>query len=107
MTTQEEAIAQLVEDLERLLACSPNATTAAIADAIANGDDPLLDQLRAAAHQRDAADATIRRLAHYARARSPIKYRLTDLADAAGMSISGIRTAATPEAATAVDQALN
>ena len=58
------------------------------------GEDPLLTSL---AHARDrmlAAERDLRLLLAYAREfAEPRPYRLDDLAQAAGMSISGIRTA--------------
>jgi|ERR1039457_662458 AraC-like DNA-binding protein len=58
--------------------------------------DPLLAALQDARHRRDQADRDIRILLAYARElTSPRPYRLTDLATAAGMSISGVRTAYT------------
>jgi len=58
--------------------------------------DPVLAVLRAARARRDQADADIRILLAYARElATPRPYRLADLADAAGMSLSGVRTAYT------------
>ena len=58
--------------------------------------DPVLAALRAARARRDQADADIRILLAYARElATPRPYRLADLADATGMSISGVRTAYT------------
>ena len=57
-------------------------------------DDPLLAALADAAHRKRRADHDLRLLLAYAREHTkPRPYRLADLADAAGMSISGIRTA--------------
>lgn len=59
-----------------------------------HNDDPLLIALTQAKQQRDEADAHIRRLIAYGREFvAPRPYTLDDLAEAAGMSISGIRTA--------------
>jgi hypothetical protein len=59
-------------------------------------DDPVLAALRAARARRDQADRDIRILLAYARElTTPRPYRLADLADATGKSISGIRTAYT------------
>ena len=56
--------------------------------------DPLLTTLAALRRQRHDLDAAMRRLLAYGREFTrPRPYRLTDLADAAGMSISGVRTA--------------
>ena len=56
--------------------------------------DPVLAALRAARARRDQADRDIRILLAYARElATPRPYRLADLADATGKSISGIRTA--------------
>jgi len=56
--------------------------------------DPVLAALREARDRRDQADHDIRILLAYARGlTSPRPYRLTDLAAAAGMSISGVRVA--------------
>jgi len=56
--------------------------------------DPLLAALAETRRRRDQADAEIRMLLAYARELiTPRPYRLADLADAAGMSISGVRTA--------------
>jgi hypothetical protein len=58
------------------------------------GHDPLLTTLAGLRRQRHDLDAAIRRLLAYGREfTSPRPYRLADLADAAGMSISGVRTA--------------
>jgi hypothetical protein len=58
--------------------------------------DPVLAALRAARDRRDQADRDIRILLAYARElATPRPYRLADLADATGKSISGIRTAYT------------
>jgi hypothetical protein len=59
-------------------------------------EDPLLAALADAAQRRQRADHDIRLLLAYAREHvQPRPYRLADLADAAGMSLSGIRTAYT------------
>jgi len=58
--------------------------------------DPVLAALRAARIRRDQADHDIRILLAYARElATPRPYRLADLAEATGRSISGIRTAYT------------
>ena len=58
--------------------------------------DPVLAALRAARDRRDQADRDIRILLAYARElATPRPYRLADLADATGKSISGTRTAYT------------
>src|SRR5580692_4703288 len=58
------------------------------------GHDPLLTTLAGLRRQRHDLDAAMRRLLAYGREFTrPRPYRLTDLADAAGMSISGVRTA--------------
>ena len=59
--------------------------------------DPVLAALRAARARRDQADRDIRILLAYARELAvPRPYRLADLAEATGRSISGVRTAYTP-----------
>ena len=59
-------------------------------------DDPVLAALRAARDRRDQADRDIRILLAYARElATPRPYRLADLAEATGRSISGVRTAYT------------
>lgn len=61
-------------------------------------DDPVLAALEDARNRRDQADHEIRILLAYAREIArPRPYRLTDLATAAGLSISGARTAYTRE----------
>jgi AraC-like DNA-binding protein len=56
--------------------------------------DPLLTALAKAQQRKEQADRDIRLLLAYAREHvTPRPYRLADLADAAGMSISGVRTA--------------
>jgi hypothetical protein len=56
--------------------------------------DPLLIALAEARRRRDQADTEIRMLLAYARElTTPRPYRLIDLAQAAGMSISGVRMA--------------
>lgn len=58
------------------------------------GHDPLLTTLAGLRRQRHDLDAAIRRLLAYGREFTrPRPYRLADLADAAGLSISGVRTA--------------
>lgn len=58
------------------------------------GYEPVLAAIREARRRRDSAEAEVRRLLAYAREFTlPRTYRLTDLADACGMSISGVRTA--------------
>jgi hypothetical protein len=55
--------------------------------------DPVLAALQEARKRRDRADRDIRILLAYAREFTrPRPYRLNDLAAAAGMSISGVRT---------------
>ena len=57
-------------------------------------EDPLLAALIEARERKRRADHDMRLLFAYAREHvQPRPYRLADLADAAGMSISGIRTA--------------
>ena len=58
--------------------------------------DPVLSTIAGLRAQQRAADAAIRRLLAYAREfNRPAPYRLADLATAAEMSISGVRTAYT------------
>jgi hypothetical protein len=58
------------------------------------GHDPLLTALAGIRRQRHDLDAAMRRLLAYGREFTrPRPYKLADLADAAGMSISGVRTA--------------
>jgi hypothetical protein len=57
-------------------------------------NDPVLAAIEEARIRRDQADHEIRVLIAYARELiRPRPYRLTDLATAAGMSVSGVRTA--------------
>ena len=59
-------------------------------------DDPLLAALADAAQRKQRAERDIRLLLAYAREHTqPRPYRLADLAEAAGISISGVRTAYT------------
>ena len=61
-------------------------------------EDPLLAALADSAQRRQRADQQIRLLLAYAREHvQPRPYRLADLAQAAGMSISGIRAAYTAD----------
>jgi hypothetical protein len=65
-------------------------------DATWQDGDPALAALRAARARRDQVGRDIRILLAYARElATPRPYRLADLAEAAGKSISGIRTAYT------------
>jgi hypothetical protein len=58
--------------------------------------DPVLAALRTARDRRDQADRDIRILLAYARElATPRPYRLADLAEATGKSLSGVRTAYT------------
>lgn len=60
--------------------------------------DPVLAALADARTRRDQAREDIRILLAYARELTrPRPYRLADLAEAAGMSISGVRTAYTSQ----------
>ncbi len=60
------------------------------------GPDPVLVAIRDARRRRDQADRELRLLIAYAReVVTPRPYRLADLAEAAGMSISGVRVAYT------------
>jgi hypothetical protein len=57
-----------------------------------NGD-ALLEAIRAVRQRKEKADRDMRLLLAYAREHvTPRPYRLADLADAAGLSISGVRT---------------
>jgi hypothetical protein len=59
--------------------------------------DPLLAALAEARQRRDQADRDMRVLLAFAREiTAPRPYRLADLAEAVGMSISGIRAAYSP-----------
>jgi hypothetical protein len=59
-------------------------------------DDPLLAALADARQRKERAERDIRLLLAYAREHTqPRPYRLANLAQAAGMSISGVRTAYT------------
>jgi hypothetical protein len=59
-------------------------------------EDPLLAALAHARERRQRADQQLRLLLAYARELStPRPYRVADLAKAAGMSVSGVRTAYT------------
>jgi hypothetical protein len=63
---------------------------------VMTAEDPLLVALADAARRRQRADHDMRLLLAYAREHvQPRPYRLADLAAAAGMSRSGIRTAYT------------
>jgi len=65
-------------------------------DAAWQDGDPVLAALRAARARRDQADRDISILLAYARElATPRPYRLADLAEATGKSISGIRVAYT------------
>jgi hypothetical protein len=65
---------------------------------VITSNDPLLAALADARQRKQRADHDIRLLLAYARCLTqPRPYRLTDLASAAGMSISGVRTAYTDD----------
>ncbi|MER5856235.1 hypothetical protein ABT131_11530 [Streptomyces sp900105245] len=69
--------------------------------------DDFLGQLAALRKQRDDIDLRIRAYLAYAREfTSPRPYTLATLAEAAGLSISGVRTAYTPADCAAVARAL-
>jgi hypothetical protein len=62
-------------------------------DPAANSPDPLLNAIREARRRKLQAEEDLRTLIAYAREFvRPRPYRLIDLAEAAGMSISGART---------------
>ncbi|MFE9424146.1 hypothetical protein ACFYNO_14405 [Kitasatospora sp. NPDC006697] len=66
----------------------------AAADADSEENDPLLVAIGIARYRKEQAEAEIRRLFAYGREFTrPRPYVLADLAAAAGMSVSGIRTA--------------
>lgn len=55
-------------------------------------DDPLLNAIREFVAARNEADETVRALIAYAREMAKSRrYRLSEIAEAAGMSISGVR----------------
>ena len=57
-------------------------------------DDPLLSAIRVARYRKQQAEQDLRLLIAYGREFvRPRPYRLADLAEAAGMSVSGVRTA--------------
>ena len=63
-------------------------------DPARSDDDPLLTEIRNARRRKLQAEQDLRTLIAYGREFTrPRPYRLEDLARAAGMSISGIRTA--------------
>ena len=69
--------------------------------------DPVLASLRRLRAEQRAAESAIRRLLAYAREYNrPTPYKLSDLATAAEMSISGVRTAYTDRDTDSVAQAL-
>jgi hypothetical protein len=69
--------------------------------------DPVLSTIAGLRAQQRAADAAIRRLLAYAREfNRPAPYRLADLATAAEMSISGVRTAYTDRDVAAVSRSV-
>ena len=69
--------------------------------------DVLLAALADARHRKEQAAQDVRLLLAYAREFTvPRPYRLADLAEAAGMSISGVRTAYTTADITAVSTLL-
>ena len=59
----------------------------------ATPEDPVLDLLTELAAIRDATARHIRAVLAYGRCTRPRPYTLTELADAAGISISGVRIA--------------
>jgi hypothetical protein len=66
-------------------------------DPAQNTEDPLLNAIREAARQKLRAEEDLRTLIAYAREFvRPRPYRLIDLAKAAGISVSGVRTAYGP-----------
>ena len=69
--------------------------------------DPVLASLRRLRAEQRAAESAIRRLLAYAREYNrPTPYKLSDLATAAEMSISGVRTAYTDRDTDSVARAL-
>jgi len=67
-----------------------------MAAGVMTAEDPLLAALADAAKRKEQSDHQIRLLLAYAREHvQPRPYRLADLAQAVGMSLSGIRTAYT------------
>ncbi|WP_432019554.1 hypothetical protein [Streptomyces sp. 1222.5] len=88
-TTNERAAHELLTELDALTS------------------DDFLGQLAALRNQRDEVDRRIRAYLAYAREfTSPRPYTLASLAEAAGLSISGVRTAYTHADCAAVTRAL-
>jgi AraC-like DNA-binding protein len=66
-------------------------------DPAENNSDPLLTAIRDARRRKSQAEEDLRTLIAYARELAfPRPYRLIDLAEAAGMSVSGVRTMYAP-----------
>ena len=66
-------------------------------DPAENTTDPLLNAIREARCRKSQAEEDLRMLIAYARELVRARpYRLIDLAQAAGMSVSGVRTAYAP-----------
>jgi hypothetical protein len=66
-------------------------------DPAENSKDPLLNAIREARSRKSKAEEDLRTLIAYARELvCPRPYRLIDLAEAAGMSVSGVRTVYAP-----------
>ncbi|MFE3205840.1 hypothetical protein [Embleya sp. NPDC059237] len=79
----------------------------AASDADAEHNEPLLSAIAAATWRRNRAKTEIRRLVAYGREFTrPRPYRLVNLADASGMSISGVRTTYDHADVAEVEQAL-
>jgi hypothetical protein len=87
----------------------PPALTAATLTALHDPHDParLLEHLAQLRRHRDAVDAQMRHLVAYAREYvKPRPYRLADLADAVGLSTSGLRLYYGPDHVAAVGHLL-
>ncbi|MEV7776586.1 hypothetical protein [Kitasatospora sp. NPDC086791] len=79
----------------------------AAADTDWEENEPLLSAIGIARYRKEQAEAEIRRLIAYGREFTrPRPYKLSDLAAAAGMSVSGIRTAYGDGEVADVEQAL-
>jgi hypothetical protein len=99
-----DACWQIEQDRKEFAAALEGVSDAA--DPGSEDGDPLTFAIAAARRRREQAEEEIRRLVAYGRKFTPRPYTLAGLAAAAGMSISGVRTAYDHDQVSAVAEAI-
>lgn len=89
-----EATDQRRDELEGNLRAAQDTSPVVLASGEAPVEvDPLISEITRARHDQQEVERRLRLLLAYAREYTPRAYSLSDLAEASGMSVSGVRTA--------------